>query len=403
MPSPSSTAASPIHRVDEPARVLLVEDDEADAFLVRELLAEVAPELAVVTARSLAQAELTIADADCALLDLGLPDTTGLDGLVRLRRRAPDTAVLVLTGHGDAHLGMQAVGAGAQDYLIKGRVDGEMLARAIRYAIVRRRAERSERALLEAELHSQENARLERGLLPTALLRDPRITLTAGYRPGRRRAVLGGDFYDAVELEDGTLHLMIGDVCGHGPDEAALGVALRIAWRALTLARRPAAELFDTLEQVVVAERHRADIFTTLAALAVASDRRSADVWIAGHPPPVMLHPGQAAELPVGRVHLPVGLGLGRPLQTTTVPLPDEWTLMLYTDGLIEGRTGAGASERLGIDGLTSVLTRLTAARPGWADDPAALLDALMDRVEQLNGGPHADDVAALIVSSAAR
>jgi len=403
MSSPSSTAATPIHRADEPARVLLVEDDEGDAFLVRELLADVAPELDVVTARSLAEAEAAITHADCVLLDLGLPDTTGLDGLVRLRRRAPDTAVIVLTGHGDAHLGMEAVAAGAQDYLIKGRVDGEMLARAIRYAIVRRRAERSERALLEAELHSRENARLERGLLPTALLRDERTSLTAGYRPGRRRAVLGGDFYDAVELEDGTLHLMIGDVCGHGPDEAALGVALRIAWRTLTLARRPAPEVFDTLEQVIVAERHRSDIFTTLAALAVAPDRRSADVWLAGHPAPIMLAPGSPTELPVGRVHLPIGLGLGRPLETTTVALPAAWSLMLYTDGLIEGRTGAGTRERLGTRGLTAVLDQLVAQRPGWPAEPAALLDTLVDQVEKLNGGPHADDVAALIVSSGDR
>jgi len=400
MPSPSSTALPPTHRLDERARVLLVEDDEGDAFLVRELLVDVAPELDVVTVRSLAEAEQAIAGADCALLDLGLPDTTGLDGLVRLHRRAPETAVLVLTGHGDAHLGIEAVGAGAQDYLIKGRVDGETLARAIRYAIVRRRAERSERALLEAELHSQENARLERGLLPTALLRDPQTTLTAGYRPGRRRAVLGGDFYDAVELEDGTLHLMIGDVCGHGADEAALGVCLRIAWRALTLARRPAPEVFDTMERVLVAERHRSDIFTTLAALAIAPHRRSADVWLAGHPAPVALRPGGSAELPIGRVHLPLGLEVGRPLETTTVELPPEWTLLLYTDGLIEGRTAAGERARLGIEGLTAALDRLTAQRPGWGAEPATLLDELIDHVEELNGGPHADDVAALIVSS---
>ena len=319
---------------------------------------------------------------------------------MRLRRRAPDTAVLVLTGHGDARRGMEAVGAGAADYLIKGRVDGETLARAIRYAIMRRRAEHSERALLEAQLHSQENARLERGLLPTALLRDPRTTLTAGYRPGRRRAVLGGDFYDAIEVDDGTLHLMIGDVCGHGADEAALGVCLRIAWRALTLAHLPAAEIFETMERVLVAERHRPDIFTTLAAMAVAPDRRSADVWLAGHPPPVLLHPGPAAELSIDRVHFPLGLEAGRRLETTTVGLPPEWTLLLYTDGLIEGRTGAGERTRLGIEGLSAVLDGLLEQRPGWATEPAALLDELIDRVEQLNGGPHADDVAALLVSS---
>jgi serine phosphatase RsbU (regulator of sigma subunit) len=381
------------------ARVLLVEDDEGDAFLVRELLGEVAPELDLVHVVSLADAEGMVGRVDCALLDLGLPDTAGLDGLARLRRAAPDIAVLVLTGQDDLHRGIEAVAAGAQDYLVKGRVDGEMLARAIRYAIVRRRAERSERALLEAELLAQEAGRLERGLLPTALLRDPTTSIAAGYRPGRRRAVLGGDFYDAVELDDGSIHVAIGDVCGHGADEAALGVALRIAWRALTLARRPPAELFETLEQLLVAERHHPDIFTTLAVITVAPDRRSADLWLAGHPAPVLVHPGPPAELAAESVHPPLGLASGREWVATRVELPPEWTLLLFTDGLIEGRTGHGA-ERLGVPGLTAAVQRLTDRMPDWPASPGPLLQDLIAHVDELNGGRHADDVAALLVSS---
>jgi serine phosphatase RsbU (regulator of sigma subunit) len=382
----------------EPARVLLIEDDEGDAFLVRELLIEVAPEIDIVPAAPLAEAEAIVADADCALLDLGLPDTQGLDGLIRLRRAAPDTAVLVLTGHDDTARGIEAVASGAHDYLVKGRVDGETLARSIRYAIARGRAERSERALLEAQLQAQENARLERGLLPTALLRDPETRLTAGYRPGRRRAVLGGDFYDVVELPDGSLHTAIGDVCGHGADEAALGVCLRIAWRTLTLAQRPPAEVLATLEQVLIAERHRPDIFTTFALIVVAPDRRSADVWLAGHPAPVLIEGDTPRELAVDRIHLPLGLDEDQPWEKRTVALPDRWTLLLFTDGLIEGRVGQG-SERLGVAGLTDAIAAL-----GGADrDVHELLDELLEHVETLNGGPHADDVAALLLSSRAR
>ncbi len=109
----------------EPARVLLIEDDEGDAFLVRELLTEVAPQIEITTVATLADAEPVAGEADCALLDLGLPDTQGLDGLVRLRRAAPDTPVLVLTGHDDTARGIEAVACGAHDYLVKGRVDGE--------------------------------------------------------------------------------------------------------------------------------------------------------------------------------------------------------------------------------------------------------------------------------------
>lgn len=398
MSTAAATADPGLPTAPERAHVLLVEDDAGDAFLVQELLLEVAPEISVVTVATLAEAERHIEVADCALLDLGLPDTQGLDGLVRLRRVAPDAAVLVLTGLDDVDRGVAAVATGAHDYLVKGRVDGPTLARSIRYAIARRRAERSERALLEAELQTAENARLERGLLPTALLRDPSIELVAGYRPGRRRAVLGGDFYDAVEVDDGTLHVAIGDVCGHGADEAALGVLLRMAWRTLILADRPAEEILATLERVLDAERHRPDIFTTFALVSIAPDRRSARIWLAGHPAPILIGGRGARELTVDRVHLPLGLVGAQQWRAHTVQLPADWTLLLFTDGLIEGRIGDG-SERLGVTGLTSAIDALHTEGGSLKD----LLDGVLAHVEGLNGGRHADDVAALLLTSRPR
>ncbi len=156
--------------------------------------------------------------------------------------------------------------------------------------------------------------------------------------------------------------------------------------------------MLATLEQVLIAERHRPDIFTTFALVAVAPDRRSADVWLAGHPAPVVIHDGRAAELAVDRVHLPLGLDEHQRWEARTVSLPDRWTLLLFTDGLIEGRVGRG-SERLGVEGLTEAIVTLD----GAARDSQALLDGLLARVEELNGGPHADDVAALLLSSRAR
>ena len=76
-------------------------------------------------------------------------------------------------------------------------------------------------------------------------------------RTGRaaQNALLGGDFYDFVQTPDGTVHVMVGDVAGHGPDEAALGVALRIAWRALTFAGLRGNERMRQLERMLRAER----------------------------------------------------------------------------------------------------------------------------------------------------
>ena len=180
-------------------RVLLVEDDEADAFLVQELLEEAAARIDISVASTLAQARERIDGVDCVLLDLGLPDAEGLDGLRALLGVAQGAAVCVLTGLGDEQLGSSAVAEGAQDYLIKGQVDGVLLARAVRYAVERKRADDNARRLHEAEILEQENRRLQRGLLPQPILQTDSVRVHAFYQPGRHRSLLGGDFYDVVQ------------------------------------------------------------------------------------------------------------------------------------------------------------------------------------------------------------
>src|ERR1700677_3110885 len=221
-------------------RVLLVEDDDGDAFLVEELLREAGGGVEVQRVRLLAEARKPIRDAGCVLLDLGLPDSQGLDGLRWLLREQPDVAVVVLTGLADEYLGEQAVKAGAQDYLVKGDVSGKLLLRVIRYAMERRRWDEAQRQLHVARLSAQENARLERGLLPSPVLDDARLSVSTRYRAGGQQRLLGGDFYDVVQTADGWVHALIGDVCGRGPAEAALGVCLR-GGRGGAGAGRPAA------------------------------------------------------------------------------------------------------------------------------------------------------------------
>jgi serine phosphatase RsbU (regulator of sigma subunit) len=380
--------------------VLLVEDDEGDALIVQENLALAAPDIAVQRVGSLADAlDGVPGDASCALLDLGLPDTVGLDGLRRLREKAPRLAVVVLTGRDDEQLGIEALGAGAQDYLVKGQVGPEVLARAIRYAMERRRAELSDQELLEARLRARENARLERGLLPTALIQDERLTLTSDYRPGRERAVLGGDFFDAVELRDGSVHLMIGDVCGHGADEAALGACLRAAWRALALALRTPEEVLATLHEMLPHERHVDHVFATLASVAVAPDRRSATVRLAGHPPPILIDDDGVCVLEIDDAAPPLGIFDQESWPSERRELGKNWSLLLYTDGLIEGRIGEG-DERLGERRLVELVERHIAKAPNWRQDAKGLLNALITEVEELNGEPVTDDIAVLLLSS---
>ena len=180
--------------VPGPTQVLLVEDDDADALLVEELLLDAAAPVALRRARSLAEAKPLLPGVTCVLLDLGLPDTGELQelrGVRWLAEHMPDLAVVVLTGVADEHLGAEAVRAGAQDYLVKGQVDGALLNRVIRYAIERLRSEEVQRQLREAQIYARENSRLERGLLPSPLLSDPRLTVATQYRPGGGQTLLG--------------------------------------------------------------------------------------------------------------------------------------------------------------------------------------------------------------------
>lgn len=377
----------------ERLRVLLVEDDEGDAFLVGELLTETNSGIDLVVATSLREARRRIADVDCVLLDLGLPDAQGLDGLRQVLEMSGSAAVCVLTGRTDEHLGIVAVAEGAQDYLVKGQVDGVLLTRALRYAVERKRADENARRLREVELRQAESARLERGLLPQPLMSTDEIAVHTFYRPGRHAALIGGDFYDVVQTRPDRVDLIIGDVCGHGVDEAALGVELRVAWRALILAGVPDDEVLPALEQVLMSERRLQEIFATVATARLDLNANQATVRLAGHPPPVLLAGRRVTPVPA-----PGGLLLGvRPRRPVAFDLKfdtEDWSLLMYTDGLIEGRVGAG-DERLDVPGLTQLLSEPAGRAVPLPDLPAWLVG----RAEQLNDGPFADDVAMLLVT----
>src|SRR4029453_16948849 len=172
-----------------------------------------------------------------------------------------------------------------QDYVVKGGVDPETIRRSLLYAIERKRTALTAVELHASRLRAGENARLERGLQPSPLLLDnPGVDIVARYRPSRAYSLLGGDFYDVVQTPDRTVHVMVGDVAGHGPGEAALGVALRIGWRALTFAGLRGNERMRQLERILLTERPSKGIFATLLSLAFAPDSLRFTAVRAGHP-----------------------------------------------------------------------------------------------------------------------
>ncbi|PZR55556.1 serine/threonine protein phosphatase [Xylanimonas oleitrophica] len=389
--------------------VLLVEDDDGDALLVTELLEDAAVVVELRRSRSVeeAVAELGRGDVDCLLVDLGLPDAVGLTAVERLRSQgatSPDPpALVVLTGHTGTDQGVRAVAAGADDYLVKGETDPSLLARSLRYALQRREAAAQQRALFRSEIRAEETSRLERALLPKPVVADEHVSVMVGYLPGRD-GLLGGDFFDTVQRADGTILSVVGDVAGHGPDEAALGATLRTAWRTLVVTDTSPDDVLPLLERVLLTERAGPEIFVTLCQVVVAADRSWAEVYLAGHPAPLLLtgHVGDVACTvlePTARGRA-LGIPVGGEWHAQRVELSGPFSVVLYTDGLVEAEVAPEAAgtppsrgvPRLGVPGLLRVL------REELEGEFPDIVSRVLRRVRELHGGPLSDDAALLMV-----
>jgi sigma-54 dependent transcriptional regulator, acetoin dehydrogenase operon transcriptional activator AcoR len=147
-------------------KLLVIEDNPADLRLVQEMLkAKVNPSFEISHAGLLEEGikKLKEAKFDAILLDLNLPDSRGLEGLGQIVEQKLETPIIVFTGSNDEVIGMQAIHEGASDYLVKGKVDTELLTRSIRYAIERRKVEllaeqrKIEEIKLKSEIEELEN------------------------------------------------------------------------------------------------------------------------------------------------------------------------------------------------------------------------------------------------------
>jgi len=201
--------------------VLLVEDDDDHARLVEEILAggkDGAYRLRRVSDLAAAREVLHLGPVDCVLLDLFLPDGQGLDSLTQLTTLDPMVPIVILTSLADEQLGLLAVHEGAQDYLVKGNVDGPRLSRSLRHAI--------ERKALEARFAEQALHDPLTGLANRTLLLDRiRLELARAERLGSGVAL----FY--LDVDD---FKAINDRLGH---DAGDEVLVRVARRLVTAVR----------------------------------------------------------------------------------------------------------------------------------------------------------------------
>ncbi|HMC26183.1 MAG TPA: response regulator, partial [Verrucomicrobiae bacterium] len=178
--------------MEKPIKILLVEDSPVDSRLLQLLLGESKTMYfawTCVARLTEALAKLRNEQFDVVLSDLTLPDSQGLDTFQALRAQAPGMPMIVLSGTDDETMAVKAVREGAQDYLVKGKVDSHVLIRSITYAIERHRAEQ---ALQESERHYKHllesitdytyTVQVEKGV-PTRTVHSPTCVSITGYTP----------------------------------------------------------------------------------------------------------------------------------------------------------------------------------------------------------------------------
>lgn len=217
-------------------------------------------------------------------------------------------------------------------------------------------------ALARAALHEQQRevaATLQHSLLPDRLPAARGVELACVYEPGQAGAQVGGDWYDAYELDEHRLAVVVGDVVGRGVAAAATMGQLRSALRAVSHGAGGPGEVLSRLDRFV--EQVPGALCTTVALAVLDLRTHRLTYACAGHPPPLLLDPtGSVTTLWDGR-STPLGLVRGRQRPEAEALLPTGATVLLYTDGLVE-RRGTSLPGRL--DELARSLAGSVGATP---------------------------------------
>ncbi|GAA2261808.1 MULTISPECIES: ATP-binding SpoIIE family protein phosphatase [Kitasatospora] len=251
-------------------------------------------------------------------------------------------------------------------------------------ATLRELAARAALSLDNARLHRAEAkvaTTLQRSMIPTRPPKIPGVQIAHRYMPGDRRAEVGGDWFDAIQLPGSRVALVVGDVMGHGLHSAAAMGRFRTAMQTLAALDLPPGQLLRHLDNL--AQKLGDDHLATCLYAVYDPINRTCELASAGHVPPVLVHPdgrGELLEIPEGA---PIGVG-GVPFVAKKIDVSDGSMLVLCTDGLVEVRGGdIGA-------GLAALCGNLIDPK----QTPEEACDVVLDR---LHSEDRQDDIALLV------
>ena len=240
--------------------------------------------------------------------------------------------------------------------------------------LLRLASDRASLAIARTRLHDREHRiaqELQRSLLPSVLPSIPGVELAARYLPGGNGATVGGDWYDAIELPGGRVAVVIGDVVGRGIAAAATMGQMRSALRAILMEADDSAAMSERLNRFALGLGEC--ILTTVVLAIFDPATGNLRYTNAGHPPPLLVGPDGAARYLEDVPAPPMGVMEMPSYGQRALPLASGWTLLLYTDGLIER-----PAEVLDI-GLDRLRDAADTANAGA--DVAALCDHVLGRL----------------------
>ncbi len=230
---------------------------------------------------------------------------------------------------------------------------------------------------------------LQESLLPPALPDIPGLELAARYRAAGEGNQVGGDFYDLFPLTDGSWAVVMGDVCGKGPEAAALTALVRYTVRAIAPGGGPPSAVLRQLNDAILRQRSDGRFCTVaLAHLTPSPDGARLELASGGHPLPLLVRREGSAVEPVGEPGTLLGIVHDPELHDVTVQLGDGDSLVLYTDGVTE----AGAPEHmLGPGELAAILAGCEST------DAGDLAECLERAAVDAGGGEPQDDIAIVV------
>jgi PAS domain S-box-containing protein len=260
-------------------------------------------------------------------------------------------------------------------------------------ATIEELARRAAVAVDNARLYGERSyiaSRLQQSLLPPHLPDVPGLEIAARFRPAGEAYDVGGDFYDIFETGLGSWAIALGDVCGKGPDAAALTALARHTLRATAIRAKLRPEhILTVLNDVLIAEAPSQQFLTvTYADLRIADSGTEATVASAGHPLPLLLR-GDGRVEHVGDSGTLLGVVPDPELSATELELSPGDTLVFYTDGVTEARTREGLFGHEGLRSTVSACAGCDAAEVAERIENT-LLDVQVERPR--------DDIAIVVV-----